>query len=92
MIELNSLNEDAWHKKGLILSDFGRHEEAIECYNKVMELNPSFADAWFFKGMSLFELRRYEEALKCYEKAIELDPSNMLYKLQKETCILKIIK
>jgi len=30
----------AWHNKGLALYDLGRYEEAIRCYDKVLEIDP----------------------------------------------------
>jgi len=70
--------------RGLELSELGRYEEAIDCYNKALEINPEYKEAWVNKGKVLaidtyFELtsgnlEKYEEVIDCYDKAIEIDP------------------
>ena len=55
------------------LERLGRHEEALQCYNKAIELNPNYDAAWNNKGNTLENLGRREEALQCYNKAIELN-------------------
>ena len=35
------------------------YEDAIECYNKVIEINPQYESAWFNKSIALAELGRY---------------------------------
>lgn len=64
----------AWFNKGVALAKLGKYEEAIECYDKVIELNPNYAPAWYNKGVALAKLGRYEEAIECYKKAVELNP------------------
>ena len=66
----------AWAHKGLSLGKLGRHEEAIQCYDKALELDPKASWAWSNKGWSLGELGRHEEAIQCCDKALELDPKD----------------
>jgi tetratricopeptide (TPR) repeat protein len=43
--------------------------EAIECFDKVIELNPENKAAWEIKGHLLEKLGRKGEAKKCFKKA-----------------------
>ncbi len=36
---MNPENEFSWEFKGLILEHQGKYNEAIDCYNKIIELN-----------------------------------------------------
>ena len=47
-----------WCNKGVVLGKLGRHEEAIECYDKALKINPQYAMAWRNKGVALKDLRR----------------------------------
>jgi Ser-tRNA(Ala) deacylase AlaX/Flp pilus assembly protein TadD len=77
-LEQNSEDEDSLIKKGNKLSDSGKYEEALTCFDKAIELNPSNVDCWLNKGWVFGKLERHEEAIACYNKAIELDPTDDL--------------
>ena len=65
-----------WSNKGVSLSNLGRSEEALTCYDHALTLNPRHADAWYNKGAVLAgSFQRYHEALACFEEAQKLgDP------------------
>jgi serine/threonine protein kinase len=65
-----------WGNKGLSLDSLGRYEEAIRCYDRVIESSPRDARTWCNKGVSLGFLGRLEEAIGCYDRALEFDPRN----------------
>ncbi|MEO1377327.1 MAG: tetratricopeptide repeat protein, partial [Cyanobacteria bacterium J06635_10] len=48
-----------WNGRGNALSNLNRYEEAITCYDKVLEINPSLEYPWTSKGLALLDLRRY---------------------------------
>ena len=60
--KIDGKTEDEWLSEGDILYEQGRYEEALECFNKVLEINPNCADAWSRMGLSLAKLGRYKEA------------------------------
>jgi tetratricopeptide (TPR) repeat protein len=64
----------AWHRKGIVLDNLGRYEEALQVYDKALELKPNDFDAWHRKGGTLDKLGRYEEALLAIDKALKLKP------------------
>ena len=53
-----------------------RQEEALECYNKVLELEPDDADALYNKGTILNELGNNEEAEICFKRVKEIESSD----------------
>ena len=42
-----------WCDKGDALTKSGRHEEALQCFDKALELAPRYAKAWALKGATL---------------------------------------
>ena len=57
------------------MQDYGRVDDAIAEWNKVIELNPSFVDARNSIGLALLKKGRADEAIAVYRKAIELTPA-----------------
>jgi Flp pilus assembly protein TadD len=65
----------AWGNKARSLSNLGRYNEAIECYDKAIEIDPNYVFALSGKGWALADSEKYNEAIECYDKAIEIDPN-----------------
>ena len=63
-----------WNDKGVSLHSLGRYQEAINCYDKVLQTDPQKADTWNNKGVSLHSLGQHEEAIKCYNKSLRIAP------------------
>src|SRR5215213_1404265 len=66
-----------WSNKGSALSHLSKHNEAIKCYDRVIEIKPKYSGAWYNKGTSLIYLGKYQEAIKCLEKVLELMPDHV---------------
>lgn len=62
-------------KRGNLLYDRKRDEEALQAYEQAIQFDPNLAEAYKGKGNTLFYLNHYEEALAAYEQAIRLDPA-----------------
>ena len=60
-------------KKGDVLAEGKRYEEAVSAYDQALHLNPDDANVWFKKGNALLRLERYEEALSAFDRASPLD-------------------
>lgn len=71
LIYLNPLFQQALGNKAVTLAKLGKHNDAIEYFNKLLKLNPNSPEGWFGKGSSLLMLEQHEEAIKCYDKALE---------------------
>ena len=54
----------------------GSYEDAIKCYDKVIEINPEDDKAYNNKGIALANLGKYEDATEEYNKAIEINPED----------------
>ncbi len=39
-IAMNANDPDLWNFKAVVLRSMGRHEEAIECFNKSLKIDP----------------------------------------------------
>jgi tetratricopeptide (TPR) repeat protein len=79
-----------WLSRASRLADVGRHNEALECFDRAIELEGGDPDIWLDKGKSLIKLGRNEEALKCYDKAIELRKDNFHMWFEKGKALLEI--
>jgi len=60
--------------KGEALTGEGKYEEAIKCYNKVLNFNSSFDIALIGKGDIFARQGEYDEAMKYYDKALDFNP------------------
>jgi pentatricopeptide repeat protein len=49
-----------WCDKGDALAKSGRHEEALQCFDKALELDLRYTKAWTLKGAALDMLDRHE--------------------------------
>jgi len=62
-----------WHAKGSILLGLGKHGEALEWWDKLLDRYPLSYAGWFNKGVVLEHLNRYDEAIRCFDKALEIN-------------------
>jgi tetratricopeptide (TPR) repeat protein len=74
-----------------LLSQLGRHAEALKAFGKAIKLNPGDSNAWFRKGFSLSGLGRHADAIEAYDTAIELK-SDASYAWRWKGCSLGTLK
>ena len=73
-LKKDPLDPVALNDLGSSLSDCGRADEAMKCYQKALEVDPQFAMAHNNLG-NVFQRRgSLDEAIAHYEKALEIDP------------------
>ncbi|MEG5059232.1 CHAT domain-containing tetratricopeptide repeat protein [Microcoleus sp. A2-C5] len=63
-------------KQGVDWYGLGYFENALSCYDKVIEINPEFHEAWINRSKVLDQLGRYQEATTNYYTAIALQSGN----------------
>ena len=63
-------------RKGIVLSELNRKEEAVEAFEDATRLNPEHADTHYRKGVALLELNRKEEAVEAFGSATRPNPEN----------------
>lgn len=61
---------NALYDEGKLLLCMERYEEALRCYDKILEMSPTSKRAEGYKGLALFKLKRHVEASRCYERAL----------------------
>lgn len=59
--------------KGQTLMNLEKPEEALACFEEIIELDGHNIEAWVKRGAALERLLRTDEALAAYDRAIELD-------------------
>mgnify|MGYP003953699299 CR=1 FL=1 len=62
-----------WFDEGNALVKDGKYEDAIKCYDKVLEIDPNYVKAWTNKSNALLELGRYEDAIVCSDNALKIN-------------------
>jgi tetratricopeptide (TPR) repeat protein len=65
---------EAWHNRGVILSELRRFEEAVDSFDKALAIRSS-AEAWTNRGAALLKLMRPEDALRSFDKALAIKPT-----------------
>jgi len=65
---------DALHLLGLIYSQRGQLELAIDTINNALKFDKKFPEAYNNLGNICQETKRLDEAIACYHKALRLDP------------------
>jgi len=60
-----------WFDKGQQAMAFGKHDEAIMCFEKVLSINPGFTDAHRFIGDAYMKKGLPDSAVESYKKALE---------------------
>ncbi len=66
----------AYINRGITLKNLGRLDEAIACYDKVIEeINPRYKKAWGNKANALIVRGDIDGARTCIDKALEIDPN-----------------
>lgn len=68
-LELDPTYLPGWGLKGNTLFDLKRYEEAMACFDKLLELQPS-AFSWYHKATCCYHLQQPDEALRCLNKAL----------------------
>lgn len=63
-----------WNFKGISLTNLGKNQEALACYERAIEIDPRYTIAWHNKGATLQKLGKNHEAIACYDKALEINP------------------
>jgi TolB-like protein/DNA-binding winged helix-turn-helix (wHTH) protein len=72
-IELDPNNASAYESYGGLLTNLGRHDEALAEARRAAEINPLSASISSSIGFALVLARRYDEGIAQLQKALELD-------------------
>jgi TolB-like protein/DNA-binding winged helix-turn-helix (wHTH) protein/Flp pilus assembly protein TadD len=75
-LQLNPSYSLAHSGYATVLSNMGRHEEAIAEARRGRELDPISVSSNTALGRILFRARKYDDSIQACRKAVELDPNN----------------
>ena len=65
--------------KGVAFINLNKYEEAIQCFDKVIELKHDDSAVYFNKGRALLNLNSFKEAISAFDKAIEINKKTSAY-------------
>ena len=74
ILQTNPEQPQALHMLGVIASQAGNHDAAVELISKALNFNPVDAEAHFNLGNVLRSLGRQDEAVASYRKALAIAP------------------
>jgi serine/threonine-protein kinase len=77
-IELDPASSDAHQFYAHLLSNTGRHDEALAEARRAIEIEPLSLRANSFLGMFLYHAGRYDEAVAQFRRTLDLDPNYRL--------------
>lgn len=68
-----------YHSRGIVNSLIGRHDKAIEDYEKALDIKQNYKWAFNSLGHEKAHFKQYVEAIECYTQAIKIDPNDSLF-------------
>ena len=77
-LSLDPNSSDARQFYAHILSNTGRHTEALDEIQKALEIEPLSLRANTFYGMFLYQAQQYDEAMAQFQRVFDLDPNYRL--------------
>lgn len=66
---------NSWGGKAYVYIQMEKYEEALYCFDKLLESDPYHMRTLREKGRLLIDLKRYKEAIKCLDKALSQYPN-----------------
>ena len=66
----------AYYNLGIVLSEQGETDQAIDHYRQAITLRSDYAEAHYNLGRLLVEQGRLDEAIDHYERAVEINPAD----------------
>lgn len=69
ILEKEPLHAEVWHLLGLLCTQTGRHDQAVECISHALGGRPDWAEAHLNLGIAWSGLGKSDEAIACYRRA-----------------------
>ncbi|GEM_PF-1050280 len=70
----SSENAENYYRQGVMLRQQGQSDEALSCFQRVVELMPDMAPAYIYIGNIVQAQGRSDEAIACYQRSLALQP------------------
>lgn len=75
-LKISPRNADIFADKGRVLSEMGRHREALPCYERAVSISPKHEIALYNQGCALLALDCPADALGLFDRLIALAPNH----------------
>lgn len=72
----DSKNPRWFYRDAMIVSGYGRLDDALPLFREAVKLAPDYAPAWIRIGDAELKLNRPEDAATAYNRALALEPNN----------------
>ncbi len=87
-LQIQQREDLAYINMGIVLADLGRLEEAIQCFDRVLEKDQNHPGACFVKGLAMMQKARFKEAVELFDRALEVYPDFKEAKEAKKRALL----
>ena len=67
----------AYDNRGVIQSDRGDHQEAIEDFTRAIEIDAQLYAAWYHRGLAWEKLDDFDNALSDYSQVVQINPKHV---------------
>jgi tetratricopeptide (TPR) repeat protein len=74
VLALNGKSFEALHLLALTQAELGKHNAALDNYDRALAIRPNYADAHNNRANTLQRLGRFDEALESYRRALTIRP------------------
>ncbi|MFM7015591.1 MAG: tetratricopeptide repeat protein [Bacteroidota bacterium] len=75
-IKVDSLNDNAYIKRGFIKGSIGDYSGELKDYNTVLLRDSLHVKAYLSRGSAYFKLKNYQLAMDDFNKVLKFDPAN----------------
>ena len=76
ILKSSPYHEGAQSNLGILYNQLGKHQKAINCFEKAIQINPNSANAYYSLGVIFTQLGESQKAISYYEKAIQINPNS----------------
>jgi len=77
ILKSSPYHEGAQSNLGILYNQLGKHQKAINCFEKAIQINPNSANAYYSLGVIFTQLGESQKAISYYEKAIQINPNHI---------------
>ena len=77
ILKSSPYHEGAQSNLGILYNQLGKHQKAINCFEKAIQINPNSANAYYSLGVIFTQLGESQKAINCFEKAIQINPNHI---------------
>jgi tetratricopeptide (TPR) repeat protein len=88
-INLDPLDCELFHFRGLVNANLKKYVEAIVDYKKAISINPNVFQFHYNLGNVYMDLKQYDMAIECYTKSSNLCPGDLEIIANRGMCYLK---